>query len=60
MVQPRFFSDVKAGPRMDRLKDEIGQPWANHYKLSEHELKMCSSCPAILAGRGLGFLLPDS
>jgi len=41
---------------MNRLKDAIGQPWMNHYKLSERERRVCRSFPAVLVGRGLGLL----
>ena len=59
-VPPKFAGSVAAGPRMNRLKDAIGQPWMNHYKLSERERRVCRSFPAVLVGRGLGLLVPDS
>lgn len=57
---PNFVGVVAAGPRMNRLKDDIGHSWANRYTLTKRELKACSNFPAVLAGRGLGFLLPDT
>eukprot|EP00752_Nemacystus_decipiens_P006271 g5655.t1 len=59
-VPPKFAGSVGAGPRMMELRDAIGQSWASHYTLSEHQRRVCHSVPAVLVGRGLGFLLPDS
>lgn len=58
-VPPKFAGSVAPAAHMNRLRDAIGQSWANHYTLNERELKVCHNAPAVLAGRGLRFLVPD-